>query len=366
MPFARITLVCFCALLSCKRESQDSDVPKSSESATKTAALDPALAEAVAAASAGIGTGKIPRAASSGGPPPKGIFEPGLADQELARGQPPELTLGSDGSEPRIALGPAQPQPGSKRALTIRISNQNAPNQPVLPIELTVVLEAHKPRGEEGQITEVPVVARVTAARVGLAGAPRELEQQVSLLRGAKVEYLVLVDGAATAFTVDLPKAASQELEEVIRSLGDLLGALTLPVPDKPLGSGAYWMVTSRDTQLGLDLLTYRLVKVEQVQPKSVNLRLNIKRYAAGPEFDIPGLPPDAPRSMLEFQAVAEGTVELEPGQGFPASGGLESAIGATLGSPGNAGQRAMFETRMRAELISNGGNPARPALGTP
>lgn len=365
MAFVRIAFVGIgLGFLACQKESVSSEAPRAVDSAPKAAALDPALAEAVAAASAGIGPGQALSPANSGGPPPNGIFAPGAADKELLRGQLPKITLGSEGSEPRVTLGSAQPKPGSRRALSFKISTQSAPNQGALPIELSVLLEAQKPRGDEGHVNEVPVVARITAARVGLTGAPRELEDGVARLKGAKVEYLVLPDGAGTGFRFDVPKGAPSDLSDVVRSLSDLLAVITLPYPNKPVGVGALWMATSRDTALGLDVVTYRLVKVEKATPNSVVIGINTKRYAADSNFQIPGLPPDAPRSMQEFQALAEGTLELEPGKDFPVAGRQESALGAALGSPDRPDQRGMFEIRMRAEWSSGDRTPPPAAPG--
>lgn len=340
------------SLVACKKDPP-SDAPRSAESAPpKTKALDPNLAEAVAAASAGVQPG-APAAAASGGPPPNGIFAPGAADKELVRGQPPKLTIGSEGNEPRVALRPAQPKPGTRKNLTVRFSVQNGPNQGSLPVELALALEASKPKGEEGEIDEVPVQAKVSSARIAVTGAPIDLEKKVAKLKGAKIDYLVLPDGGATAFRVDVPKGVDESLGDMIASLSDTLAVVTLPVPDKPVGVGAYWMATSRDAPSGLDLMTYRLVKVERVDPSKVTLKVTTKRYSASESFDLPGLPPDVPRSLVEFQAIAEGTVELEPGQGFPLAVRHESALGATLGSADRPNQRAMLEIRTKAEFTS-------------
>jgi len=109
---------------------------------------------------------------------------------------------------------------------------------------------------------------------------------------------------------------------------------LTLPFPSKPVGVGAYWMVTTRDVVMGLDVVTYRLVKVEKVEGSLVTLSLNTKRYAASPAFDIEGLPPDAPHSMADFHSGSDGNLIVSAGEGFPKAGQLDSVIAAALGAP--------------------------------
>jgi hypothetical protein len=311
---------------------------------SKAEALDPDIAQAVAAAaSAG------PKGASlaQGGPPPNGIFAPGGADKEIARGQPPKLTLGSDGSEPKFTLTPAQPKPGTKQIGTIQVVQQSQGGG--LPVEFSVTLEAQKPK--EAGATAVTVMAKVTGARVAITGAPRELEEQVKKLRGSKIEYQVAPDGAGSGFRYEAPKGLPPELEDIVRALSDGLAMVTLPYPDKPVGAGGFWMATSRDGVMGLDLVTYRMVKVESAAADKVSLSVNTKRYSASPTFDLPGLPPDAPRSLAEFQSMGEGQLELQPGRGFPSGGSQNAVLGASLQSPSNPAQRGMLEVRTRIEL---------------
>jgi len=338
-------------LLACEKESPRSDAPKPAESsAEKSVVLDPDLAQAMAAASTMSPKGS---AAAQGGPPPNGIFPPGAADREVAKGQPPKLTLGSDGQDPRITLVPAQPKVGSKQSGSIQIVQQQAEGGG-LPIEFALTFEAQKPKTEAAAgaaPVPVPVTAKVSGARITMTGAPKELEAQIAKLKGSKVEYEIAVDGAGQNFRFEVPKAAPQEFSDLLRSLSDVLAVVTLPFPDKPVGVGAYWMATSRDGVLGLDLVTYRLIKVERIEGQKVTLNVNTKRYSAGPNFDLPGLGPNAPRSLAEFQALAEGTVEIVAGKGFPVGGSQSSALGAQLQDPANPRARGMLEIRTRAEL---------------
>lgn len=333
-------------VLGCEKEERPS---KSEEAAAPPAApaMDPDLAQAVAAASAAPPPGNGPGA----GPPPNGIFPPGAADKEVAAGQPPKLSLGSNGAEPRVSLQPAQPKPGAKYAATLQVALKNDPRQGALPIDFGITFEAQKPKGEEGMVTEVPVVVRVTSARIGISGAPKELEDSIAKLKGSKVEYLSLPGGGATGFRFELAKGTSAELGDTVRALSDTLAAMILPLPKEPVGVGAYWMATSRDGLLGLDLVTYRLVKVESVEAAKVTLSVNTKRYSANGTLDLPGLPADAPRTMAEFQSMSEGKVELVPGNGFPSTATESSVLGASLGRADSPDERGTLEVRTRGEL---------------
>jgi hypothetical protein len=93
-------------------------------------------------------------------------------------------------------------------------------------------------------------------------------------------------------------------------------------------------MATTREGVYGLDLVTYRMVKVEKVEGQTVTLSVNTKRYASSNRFDFTGLPPDLPREMLEFDAASDGRLELEVGAPFPTGGEMGSMLAAKLPAP--------------------------------
>src|SRR5262249_49120670 len=102
--------------------------------------LDKAVASVEAAKGGANGN------AGPDGPPPTGIFDPGGADKTLAKGAPAVFTLGGDGSEPRVQLGPT-PKPGSKRSGTIEVATQSG-EQGAIPVSFAVTLEVQKPKGD--------------------------------------------------------------------------------------------------------------------------------------------------------------------------------------------------------------------------
>src|SRR5262249_16735496 len=144
---------------------------------------------------------------------------------------------------------------------------------------------------------------------------------------------------------------APQDFRDMVRSLSDTLALLTMPYPDKPLGAGGYFMVTSRDDFLGIDLVTYRLVKVKSVTPEGATLDVSTKRYAASRSFDLPGLPRDIDETLGEFQSTSEGTVEYPLGALMPTKGQINSVLAAALGAQDANKQKLMLQVQSRAQL---------------
>src|SRR5215212_4439157 len=95
-----LPLLVLLALTACeKNEPKPESTRKEDAGTSKVEAIDPNLAEAVAAASAATPGGRGgPPGQVEGGPPPDGVFAPGAADKELARGALPKITLGNEGS----------------------------------------------------------------------------------------------------------------------------------------------------------------------------------------------------------------------------------------------------------------------------
>lgn len=335
-----------------KKETQrDSEAESAADAGkakpSKAATDEPDLAQAMEK----VAASRAPAAgATAGGPPPSGIFGPGEADKAAAKGSAATFALGSEGSEPRVLLGPG-PKPGTKRSGTVELATQSDPQQGAIPIQFNVTVEAQKPKTEgDAGAALTAVVTKVTGARINAPGVPAELSTAVAKLKGSSVVYQLGSDGAASNVHSDIPKGVDAAFRDPVQALSDLLVGLALPYPTKPVGVGAFWMVTTRDVLMGLDVVSYRLVKVEKVEGSVVSLSLNTKRYAASPAFELEGLPPEAPKVMSEFRAQSEGKLTVASGDPFPKSSELQSLIAATLGSA-EAKQRAMVQVQTRASL---------------
>jgi hypothetical protein len=348
-----LPLLVLLALTACeKNEPKPESTRKESEPASKVEAIDPDLAQAVAAASVERSGARGAPPQVEGGPPADGVFAPGAADKELARGGMPKITLGSEGSDPKQLLGPCKT--AGKLSGTIQIAMQQDPRQGAIPVLLNVTIEPKKVEGaKEGDgPVSLPVSVRVTGAKIDVDAAqvPKELNEQLAKLKGSKVDYSILPGGAGAGFRFDSPKGAPEEFKDVVRALSDSLSLLTIPYPEKPLGAGGYFMVTSRDDFLGLDLVTYRMIKVKEVTAQGVTLDVSTKRYAANRTFDFPGLPPNIDKNLAEFQATSEGSVQLPLGALLPTQGEVSSVLAAQLGAK-DPKQRAVMQFQTRAQL---------------
>lgn len=333
-------------------EDKPSDTTTAGDAAATTApAVDPDLAEAVAAASKRKRDKTGAQAGAESGPPPNGIFEPGKADAELARGAAPKITIGNEGTPPRLSFAAPAPAAGWKRSgnveLTIRVGRGQLPT-----LTTSLSLEALKAKPEAGERPGTPVLAKVTKAGIsGSAVGAGELEAVVNKMKGSRVSFRALPSGATDDFSVDLAKGVAKDLDALLRPMSELLAAVTMPYPDKAVGKGGFWMVTSRETVTGVDVVTYRLVRVEAVSEDTATLSLSIKRYAATTDLSLPGVPPGA--KLEQFQSAAEGKLTVRADAPLlPTSGDLRQTLVAIL-DPGQAAPAASDPNQQQQRLTA-------------
>ncbi len=358
---AVIALCAAFGLAACEGEKKPSTTSESDGGVSDKPAIDPSIAKAMAAASARRGGGTT---SGPGGPPSGGVFEPGAADKEMPRGSAPRITLGNEGTEPRVLLGSMQPKPGFKRNMSLQLLMRSG-RQGMPPLDFAFTLQAQKPKaaapaGADAAAAPPPnagpeavsMVATVQSVRVAPSqamGIPKDVEQQLGALKGSKVEFGIQSNGAGDSFRYTLSKTADPGLENALRSFTEALATVTLPYPDKPVGQGAFWMATSRENAIGVEVVAYRMVKVEGVEGDKVKLSVNTKRYAVDKTFDLPELPKDTKFTLDEFQSVGEGNYELSKDALFPLSGELTLNLLAALIPANQPDQRAQVESRTRA-----------------
>ena len=343
----------------------------------KKPAVDPALAEAVAAASASAAPSANPRA--EGGPPPNGVFPPGAADKELVRGAAPKITMGGEGTEPRVRLTGLPPLGKQQmRVRFVQISGRGG-----APLDLELGMEVTEPKAAAGDAGTAPggrqVVGTVQSAKLDAARlaqqVPASVEAEVAKLKGSKVSFVVEPSGCGRDFVVEVSKAAGGNQNDMLSSLGGLLATVTLPVPPQPVGKGAMWMATTRETVLGIDTLSYRLIKVESFESGKAVLKIDTKRYAADARQVVPALAEGGAVEFQAFQAEGNGFVTVPTAGGLPLEGKITRDLRALLIVSSRGSQPMMMQERVEGVIEgvtaegqggTNDSPPAQPAPAAP
>jgi len=339
----------FLALTSgCEDKPKETKVTESDAGRSAQGAVDPKLAEAVAAA--GSKAAKSDAGAATGdGPPPTGVFAPGKADTQIKRGDPPKVELGEAGAEPRIALQGEVP-PGWKQSgtfdVTLRLGRAQLP-----PLGVSLTIEAQKPKAPAAG-GAAPAAAPAPAADGTLLSAKltdvkltgelgpqgKEMAAQLGRMKGSKVDFRVLSGGVAVDFAYQLAKGASPDLEMVLHAVGEALDATIVGFPKEPVGAGGFWLITTRGASTGAEVVSYRLVKLEKVAGDTLSLSVNAKRYAVSHKLELAGLPPGA--ELEQFQSTTDSKLTMTKGDPLASAGSTKQTFQAQLIPAGGGDQR--------------------------
>jgi hypothetical protein len=353
--FTALLLTTALVLSSCEKEQKTSTPAGDAGLASEKPALDPSLAKAVAAAASGGAKSGKSRAGVDGGPPENGIFAPGAADKELA-GAPFKISVGNNGSEPRVQLSNRQLPPGTKRNASLQLEVAMGPGQALPPLVLELGFAAQK--AAEGATVSVSIAEiKLSDPRV-----PKEaIAAFIKQLKPSRIEYQTSASGAAAAFRYTMPKDADTAIEAIVHGIGDTIATMLVPFPEQPIGKGAVFMVTTREQGGPVEALAYRLFTVTDVKDDKVSLSVNTKRYATDRKFEMAGLPPDLGAVRLEeFQSGGEGTLELRSDSPFPSRAELSQSVNANLSVQKQPNQRAALQTQSRAMFTLQGGDAPR------
>jgi hypothetical protein len=302
------------------RSEQPQDAAREQEPTENTAekkpAVDQKIANAVAAAARE--SAQANDAASQGvAPPPDGIMTAEAAAKELPVGAAAAVVLGSEGASPRVKLGPdrlvAGPGPSGKLEVSYRSGSSVMPT-----IELELkgkvnVAEGSTPGSEPALVTRFAIgKARPSDRQPGRL--PENARAEIAKLDGSSIDLLTDGKGALISGRHQLA-GNNPDLEPVVMGSAEALAGAFLAYPNVPVGVGAFWMVKSRETLNGANVLAYRMVRVTELSGEMLKLSLTTRRYLLSETLPLAGFPPHRVR---QFQSEGEGSVSLRVGATHP------------------------------------------------
>lgn len=345
----RVTTVLMLSALplwACNKSEQDESQRPSSAASAKASAsttgrpfTDSELADAVQQAAADLANPPAADSAAADGPPPNGLLGKERAQKEAALGSAPKLTLASNGSEPRVSLNPGplvDKQPGQ-----IEVAMRTGPRAALPTVVLRLEATPPKPAASlpaAGSAEAAANLFNLSVLEAGLGAQqpgqiPASTAEAIKKLKGtqfkAKLEGGALIGG----FAFERAKAALPELDLLLAASADALTSIVTSVPSEPVGKGATWIVSSRETFMGTDVVAYRLFRVEETPSDGVIVSIDTKRYASGGALALPGI---VDNELVQFEATDEAQFRLVPGQRLPVEGQLLQHLNAVLSSGGN------------------------------
>jgi hypothetical protein len=288
--------------------------------------------------------------AGAGGPPESGIFEAAAATAAHAPGAPPKLEIFGEGTEPRASLTYALPAGGERKTsilLSTRVLQQALP-----PITIELVIKPEKAKGDDKKKADDKSAAPASSLVVAKVGNARGMQGDLTddlkkKMKDVVIRYRITPNGILSDLATELPKDPGPAIELITGALADAISAMIAPVPDKPMGAGGYWMVTDRTRSSGVDVVRYRVVKVEKTDGKTATLSIEARQYAANPSFSLPIIKEQG-LSLERYESQGKGEIDLGGDPFLPARGQI-----ALLAQSLIKGQRMVLQTETKAALGS-------------
>jgi hypothetical protein len=308
-----LALSCGVAALSsaaCDEKKTSDTTPSLDASAgtDKYAMADPKLERALqAAASASAG--------NDNGPPPNGIFAPGVADRRHPKGGPTTVETLNDGTEPRIALNEGAPdavRASSYGPAALELGMQMGPRAAVPTVDLGLLIGPAK-KDDGGSDWLVAELKKASPAKEQFGELPPGTDKAIATLEGSLLRIKLATDGGESDVQMTLGKQAIAELGRLAQNAVEALAFATVPLPSKPVGVGAQWIAESRMPLSGLDVIAYRAFRVKTIDGNRVHVSLDVKAYATTSDTVMPEVPKGA--TLQQVDAQAQGELELVRGE---------------------------------------------------
>jgi len=351
MRFARVAPILLAHALAtllafgCEEKKASESALRLEAGTDRYAAVDPKLAKALQSAASAS-------AAALNGPPPEGVFPPGMANQRHPRDMPTKVDLAGAGSEPRVSLV----RPGDSAADTARARSYGPAilevgmlmGRSALPtVDLGLTLGPSRKSGSAADWL-VAEVHKAAPAKEQFGALPQGYEKDIATMAGTELRLQMTPDGRADNEQAQLGKSTLPDFDRIAQNAADALLLFTVPVPGTPIGVGGQWIAETRMQWVGVDVLAYRAYRVKAIDGDRVDISVTIQAYATSNETAIQGVPKGA--TLEQFQAQAQGEYELVRGELLPRKGTLEQratlfiqapAEGAAPSPPGQPGEQA-------------------------
>jgi hypothetical protein len=275
-------------------------------------------------------------AATDKGPPPEGIFAPGVADQRHPRGMPTKVDVVSEGASPAISLlvtgdgGGATPA-SAYGAAGLTVLTQSGP-RPGLQLDLGVLFGPAK-KDEGGTDWLVGEVKEAHPAKDQMATLSPGTDKDVAGLAGTQLRIKMQADGHESEAVEQLGKGAIPDLDRLAQNALEAVVMTTVPLPAKPVGVGAQWIAETRMQLSGIDVVAYRAYRLKSIEGDRLHLTLDVKSYAATKDVQLSGVPKGA--TLEQFEAEGQGELELVRGESLARKSDVKQGVVLVFSGPG-------------------------------
>ena len=222
--------------------------------------------------------------------PPNGIFPPGAADKLIAKGAPAIVRLVEPGAEPRSPLRYSLSPGVASSDTAVDISSKAA----AISIAMPRITVSYDYAGAARQGATWPVTATLKATKVEGGSGPAAalsgvFRKQLKLLEGLTFAYQQDDRGRITGMKSSLANKSSPEMAEIIRSITASQQAMSLALPEEPIGKGGKWQIITRSPDSGMDLVQEVICTLTDRKGTNVVIDMAIRQFAGSDQMTSAG-----------------------------------------------------------------------------
>ncbi len=341
-------LAALAALSGCRADEPAPSDAKTEAAAEKKPVIDQKIESAVAAAQKSAGSVN-PAAPGQLTPPEDGILDAAAAALEVAPGSAAQLVFGGAGADPKLTLGgPVQTSALTRGHLEVSYRSGSGAMPTVdFELQLKAAVSAAGAVPAEGDVTTRFMFASAGLGATQPGRLPENARAEIAKLKGSSVEFVTSPRGASKGFRFALG-GDNPGLVPLVMGGAEALASVVLPYPEQPVGSGAFWMVKSRETLNGAQVLAYRMVKVSQVSGDAAQLEVVTRRYLLEAALPMASLPPHRVR---QFESEGKATLSVRAGTAYPTEAEVEDTFTAILSLNERPNQPAPLQSEVHAKL---------------
>ncbi|EYF01661.1 Hypothetical protein CAP_7866 [Chondromyces apiculatus DSM 436] len=352
----------------CEEENKKESVSVS-DAGAEDASLAPNAGRLGAALASAVAVGGPPPTPKAGdGPPENGVFAPGAGEAALPKAMNYKTEMLTDGSEPRVLLTSKPDGKEQKTSVLLSVRTGGPQGLPTIDFGMSFKIEkakGDKPKkdaaGAEAAPAPAPVgsavIAKVTSAvpaSMSPGGLPKELIEEFGKLKGSEIRYQLSPTNAFSGLTIQMAKGVDAGLAPILDALAETVALLTPPLPEKPVGVGATWMVADRFVWTGakIPVLRYRVFKVEKIEANgTVSFSVDSRQYAEEGTVKLTMGPGQEVSTPLDaFESAGKGTIVWDAAGLVPREGEIRQKLVAQVvppGAPPGNQQRAVLQSEL-------------------
>jgi len=200
------------------------------------------------------------------------------------------------------------------------------------------------------------VVGKITGAGVtAQVEVPENITKAVTTLKGSQIRFFVGPDGTTHDFTRELAKDADKDLDNELEAIIETFSTVLAPVPQKPVGVGAYWMVTDRGKTLGAEMVRYRVFRLLSAGAEGTKLAVELRQYSTEPNLNVPTQQGGMTALALDkFDSQGKGEVTWGPAGFLPSAAEVQAQTQALAIPPGQPNRRAQIQAGSQLKIKSD------------